>query len=143
MARLKALKAGGFSLSSGFGDKQQVFRVNTLGGEVWVPDDIISKEKALVDLLLSNGDIEFVEDTDRQGPRLILVETSQLYSSATPVPLDLQGEPLQRVVFAALIEAAKTVLVLEESTDYSVVDGEVFWLGADKTSDTVALFYVE
>ena len=95
MARLKALQAGGFALSSGFGDKQQVFRVNTLGGEVYIPDYIVAIEKTKIDYLIENGKAEYVVDTARTGARVIPVDPSLLYSSATPVPIDLQGEPVR------------------------------------------------
>lgn len=151
MARLRALAAGGFALSSGYGDKQQVFRVNTLGGEVWIPDYIVTMEKAKIDSLIAGGKAEFVADVGRQGPRLLTVDPALLYSSATPVPIDLQGEPVQAVVFACSIagpghptlgEGAVRVFVLD--TDYSVTNGDVVWLGDyDASGDTAALFFVE
>lgn len=144
MARLRALTAGGFSFSSGFGDKSQKFRVHTLNGEVWVPDYIVSKEKTKIDALIADGKASFVEDSDRQGPRLLTVDPALLYSSATPVPIDLQGEPVQAVKFACSITALGAVTVFVLDTDYSVTDGDVVWLGAyDASGDTAALFFVE
>jgi len=147
MARMKALKEGGFSFSSGLGDKRQSFRVSTLGGEVYVPDEIVAKEKDLLAVMLANGDFEYVTDTTRQGPRLIIVDSAELTAaSATPIPLSLAGEPVQRVVVAYQLLTAGTLLLLEEtaSTGYVVVDGEVFWDGADISGDGPhALFFVE
>lgn len=145
MARLQALLDGGFSFSSGFGDKRQTFRVSTLGGEVWVPDDVISKEKATIDQLLADGAITFVTDTDRQGPRVLTVLAAELGPSpATPLPLNLQGEPVQAVITAYVVSNADAITHINAGSDYLVVDGEVFWDGADLTaSHKYAVFFVE
>lgn len=145
MARLQALLAGGFSFSSGTGDSQQVFKVSTVGGEVTVPDHIVALEKAKIDRLIADGRAVFVADTSRAGPRVIKVLAAELIASPTPVPLSLQGEPLQSVITAYLVKSDDTLEHLNEgpAADYDLVDGEVFWVGGNMTAHKYAVFFVE
>jgi len=78
---LRALKLRGFALTLGTGGYLQTYRVNSVGSEIFVPDDLATQHRDRIDAGESAGLFTIVEDTadsriDATGGALELLDGS-------------------------------------------------------------------